>query len=156
MYGEYKNKGGIYFFMRKNIKRRGFSLPEILVACAIIIALSSAAFFGFNKAQHARKMAQMQSEMEAIAAACLSYESLSSSSAPPADLATLASGLTATDSVDGCTHGNLLTWTKSNATADNFNNPWGNAYTYDADARTITTTPKDVNGTDITPVVRRF
>ena len=27
-------------------KRKGFSLPEILVACAIMVALSAAAFFG--------------------------------------------------------------------------------------------------------------
>lgn len=143
--------------MRKNVKRRGFSLPEILVACAIIIALSSAAFFGFNKAQHTRKMAQMQSEMEAIATACLTYEALASSSMPPADLGTLITGLTATDSIDGCSHENLLTWTRSNTSADGLTNPWGNAYTYDADARTITTTPKDENGADVsTAVVRRF
>ena len=37
-------------------KRKGFSLPEILVACAIMVALSAAAFFGFNQAQQTRKM----------------------------------------------------------------------------------------------------
>lgn len=148
----------------RQARRKGFSLPEILVACAIIIALSSAAFFGFNQAQQTRKMAQMQSELEAIATACLTYEALASDSMPPASLTELISGLSATDSIDGTAHTNLLTWTKSNASTagedgkitSELNNPWGNAYTYSQTDRTITTIPKDTSGTALTSVTRRF
>lgn len=140
-------------------RRNGFSLPEILVACAIIISLSSAAFFGFNQAQHTRKMAQMNSDMEAISTACLAYEALSMDSTLPASLAALATGLAAEDSIDGVAHSNFLTSSKSNQ-GDGANlsiqDPWGNAYTYDQTNRTITCTPHDPGGNPMTAVVRRF
>ena len=52
-------------------RRKGFTLIEIMVACAIIIALSVGAFFGYSQAQQSRKMAQMRQDMEAICTACL-------------------------------------------------------------------------------------
>ena len=147
-------------FKKLRLKRRkGFSLPEILVACAIIIALSSAAFFGFNQAQHTRKMAQMNSDMEAIATACLAYEALSMNSTAPATLEALATGLTAENSIDGVAHNNFLTSSKANqgdGASLSVQDPWGNAYVYSQSDRTITCTPRDPSGADMTAVVRRF
>lgn len=140
--------------------RKGFSLPEILVACAIIIALSSAAFFGFNQAQHTRKMAQMNSDMEALATACLTYEALSLNSTAPADLSALITGLSADESIDGVAHQNLVTTTKNGdsttGSASTVTDPWGNEYEVDGGERTVTCTPKDPNGTDMSVVTRRF
>ena len=58
----------------KNKKKKGFSLMEILVACAIIVSLSVGAFFMFNEGQQTRKMAQMTNDMDALATGCLAYE----------------------------------------------------------------------------------
>ena len=85
--------------MENRKKRNGFSLPEILVACAIIVSLSVAAFFGYNQAQQTRKMAQMNNDMEALANGCLAYEALNMKSLPPASLEELSTGLTAEQSV---------------------------------------------------------
>ena len=48
---------------KKSAKRKGFTLMEILVACAIIIALSVGAFFAYQQAQQTRKMAQMNQDI---------------------------------------------------------------------------------------------
>ena len=61
----------------ENKRRKGFTLIEIMVACAIIIALSVGAFFGYSQAQQSRKMAQMRQDMEAICTAALAYEAMS-------------------------------------------------------------------------------
>ena len=111
-------------------RRKGFTLIEIMVACAIIIALSVGAFFGYSQAQQSRKMAQMRQDMEAICTAALAYEAMSPDSTPPADMAALISGLAAAKAVD--------------------------AYTYSQADRTVTCTPKDASGTAMTAVVRSF
>ena len=73
-----------------------------------------------------------------------------------------ATGLTAAQSIDGSAHQNILKWTKSTtaastaATDASFVNPWGTAYTYSQENRTLTTTPKDASGTDMTVVTRYF
>lgn len=138
----------------KNKKRKGFSLPEILVACAIIVSLSVAAFFGYNQAQQTRKMAQMNNDMEALANGCLAYEALNMESLPPDALADLATGLTADESVDNCEHDNFVTSTKTDD--GTFLDPWGVEYEYDSAERTISCTPKDSSGQDMEPVVRYF
>lgn len=134
-------------------KRKGFSLPEILVACAIMVALSAAAFFGFNQAQQTRKMAQMHSDMQAIAAGCLAFESMNTLGLPPGDLATLMTGLDAANSIDGEEHRRFVTSTKSE---DTIADPWGNDYIVNGDERTITCTPQDSGGNDMTNVIVRF
>ena len=134
-------------------KRKGFSLPEILVACAIMVALSAAAFFGFNQAQQTRKMAQMHSDMQAIAAGCLAFESMNTLGLPPGDLATLMTGLDADNSIDGAEHRRFVTSTKSE---DTIADPWGNDYIVNGDERTITCTHQDSGGNDMTTVIVRF
>ena len=79
----------------ENKRRKGFTLIEIMVACAIIIALSVGAFFGYSQAQQSRKMAQMRQDMEAICTAALAYEAMSTDSTPPADIASLSPFVTA-------------------------------------------------------------
>ncbi len=138
----------------KNRRKKGFSLPEILVACAIIVSLSVAAFFGYNQAQQTRKMAQMNNDMEALANGCLAYEALNMNSLPPDALADLATGLTADESVDNCEHDNFVTSTKTED--GTFLDPWGVEYQYDSAERTISCTPKDSSGQDMEPVVRYF
>ena len=140
----------------ENKRRKGFTLIEIMVACAIIIALSVGAFFGYSQAQQSRKMAQMRQDMEAICTAALAYEAMSLDSNPPADMAALMSGLSADKAVDGTAH-TFLTQTKgSTVSADSILDPWGAAYTYSQADRTVTCTPKDASGTAMTAVVRSF
>lgn len=139
----------------QNAKRKGFTLMEILVACAIIIALSVCAFFAYQQAQQTRKMAQMNQDMEAIANAALSYEAMSTDSALPDSIATMITGLSADKSIDGSQH-KLLTQFKGGAEATDVTDPWGAAYTYSATDRTVTCTPKDASGTAMATVTRHF
>lgn len=140
--------------MENRKKRNGFSLPEILVACAIIVSLSVAAFFGYNQAQQTRKTAQMNNDMEALANGCLAYEALNMESLPPASLEELSTGLTAEQSVDNCEHTDFVTSTKTDD--GTFLDPWGVEYAYDQAARTISCTPKDTSGADMEQVIRYF
>lgn len=140
---------------KKSAKRKGFTLMEILVACAIIIALSVGAFFAYQQAQQTRKMAQMSQDMEAIANAALSYEAMSTDSALPDSIATMITGLSADKSIDGSEH-KLLTQFKGGAEATDVTDPWGAAYTYSATDRTVTCTPKDASGTNMATVTRHF
>lgn len=140
---------------KKSAKRKGFTLMEILVACAIIIALSVGAFFAYQQAQQTRKMAQMNQDMEAIANAALSYEAMSSDSSLPDSIATMITGLSADKSIDGSEH-KLLTQFKGGAEATDVTDPWGTAYTYSATDRTVTCTPKDASGTNMATVTRHF
>lgn len=139
----------------QNAKRKGFTLMEILVACAIIIALSVGAFFAYQQAQQTRKMAQMNQDMEAIANAALSYEAMSTDSTLPDSIATMITGLAADKSIDGSEH-KLLTQFKGGAEATDVTDPWGANYTYSATDRTITCTPKDASGTAMATVTRHF
>ena len=140
----------------ENKRRKGFTLIEIMVACAIIIALSVGAFFFYSQAQQSRKMAQMRQDMEAITTAALAYEAMSTDSTPPADIASLITGLSADKAVDGTAH-EFLTQTKgTTVSADSILDPWGTAYTYSQTDRTVTCTPKDASGTAMTAVVRSF
>lgn len=139
----------------QNAKRKGFTLMEILVACAIIIALSVGAFFAYQQAQQTRKMAQMNQDMEAIANAALSYEAMSTDSALPDSIATMITGLSADKSIDGSQH-KLLTQFKGGKEGTDVTDPWGAAYTYSATDRTVTCTPKDASGTAMATVTRHF
>lgn len=140
---------------KKSAKRKGFTLMEILVACAIIIALSVGAFFAYQQAQQTRKIAQMNQDMEAIANAALSYEAMSTDSTLPDSIATMITGLAADKSIDGSEH-KLLTQFKGGAEATDVTDPWGAAYTYSATDRTVTCTPKDASGTAMATVTRHF
>lgn len=140
---------------KKSAKRKGFTLMEILVACAIIIALSVGAFFAYQQAQQTRKMAQMNQDMEAIANAALSYEAMSTDSTLPDSIATMITGLAADKSIDGSAH-KLLTQFKGGAEATDVTDPWGANYTYSATDRTVTCTPKDASGTAMATVTRHF
>ena len=139
-----------------NKRRKGFTLIEIMVACAIIIALSVGAFFGYSQAQQSRKMAQMRQDMEAICTASLAYEAMSLNSTPPASVQALITGLTAAQSIDGVAH-KFLTQTKGSTTStDKILDPWGTEYGYSQTDRTVTCTPKDASGTAMTAVTRNF
>lgn len=140
---------------KKSAKRKGFTLMEILVACAIIIALSVGAFFAYQQAQQTRKIAQMNQDMEAIANAALSYEAMSTDSSLPADIATMITGLPADKSIDGSAH-KLLTQFKGGKETTDVSDPWGGSYTYSDTDRTVTCTPKDASGADMAVVTRHF
>ena len=98
-------------------------------------------------------MAQMHSDMQAIAAGCLAFESMNTLGLPPGDLATLMTGLDADNSIDGEEHRRFVTSTKSE---DTIADPWGNDYIVNGDERTITCTPQDSGGNDMTTVIVRF
>ena len=119
-------------------KRKGFSLAEILVALTIIVALSTAAFFGLNHVQNTRKLAQCNQDLDAIAMAITTYEALHKDGTTPT-MAQLTSTLTAANAIDGVEHKNILKVNSADASG-NPKNPWGNAYTIDSANRKITTT----------------
>lgn len=139
----------------QSAKRKGFTLMEILVACAIIIALSVGAFFAYQQAQQTRKMAQMNQDMEAIANAALSYEAMSTDSTLPDSIATMITGLSADKSIDGSEH-KLLTQFKGGAEATDVTDPWGHSYNYSKTDRTVSCTPNDASGNPMSPVTRHF
>lgn len=140
---------------KKMKKRRGMSaLAEMLMACVLMIIVGLALIYNLREAPHSAKMAKMTSEMDAIAAACLNYESLNINGAVPASLSDLVTGLTAAQSLDGAAHNNFIT--ASRGTTGSVLDPWGTAYGYSSTNRTITCTPKDPSGADLTQVVKRF
>ncbi|MBQ0067711.1 MAG: type II secretion system protein [Phascolarctobacterium sp.] len=118
-------------------KRKGFSLAEILVALTIIVALSTAAFFGLNHVQNTRKIAQCNQDLDAIAMAITTYEALHKDGTTPT-MAQLTGTLTAANAIDNQDHKNIL---KVSSVDDGGNpkNPWGKAYSIDSTNREITT-----------------
>lgn len=135
-------------------KRKGFTMVELVMVLGVIIALGAIALFSYAQVQHMSRMAQMTSDMEAIANGCLAYQALNITSTPPDTLADLVTGLTANESLDGIAHTDFVTSTK--APDGNYLDPWGNAYTYDSAARSISCTPNDLTGTAMEPVTRTF
>lgn len=136
-------------------KHKGFSLAEILVSCAIIIALSGASFFMYSQAQHTRRMAQMHQDMENIAMACTTYESLAITGTLPASITAATDlDLTADQSVDGVAHSDMLRSTKNGN--DPLKNPWNGDYTITPATRCIATTPNDIAGSAMATVYRYF
>ncbi len=141
-------------------KRQGFTLVELMVAMSIVILLGAAAFFAYGQVQQTRKMAQMQIDMDAIAAAALTFESLNINGQPPADMAALTTGLDAANSIDGIAHINLIQGGKQTGATDTaaatIRDPWNAEYVLSGPARTITCTPHDANNNAMAVVTRRF
>ena len=142
-------------------KRKGFTLIELMVAMSIVILLGAAAFFSYGHVQQTRKVAQMNMDMDAIATACLTYESLNIAGAPPESLAALQSGLSAENSIDGAAHTNMIQGGKSSANTGSdvatLKDPWNNDYNYDQNKRQISCTPLDQdNKTKLTTVIKKF
>lgn len=146
----------------KNQKRQGFTLVELMVAMAIVILLGGASFFAYGHVQQMRKMAQVSTEMDAIASACLTYEALNTEGKLPGTLKDLETGLDAEHSIDGVAHENLIqgSTVKSSgegATAKSaIKDPWGNDYGYSSTARTIDCTPKKADNTDGTKITKHI
>ena len=110
---------------KRGVRRKGFSFMEMLVTLVIIVSMSVGTFFAYNEAQHTRKMAQMNQDMDAIIIALETYEALSMDSALPATLAEVVS-LDASNAIDGTDHDPLL---RMNRSTGDFTNPWGTEYT---------------------------
>jgi prepilin-type N-terminal cleavage/methylation domain-containing protein len=146
----------------KNQKRQGFTLVELMVSMAIVILLGGASFFAYGHVQQMRKMAQVSTEMDAIASACLTYESLNVEGELPASLADLETGLDKDHSIDGVAHKNLIqgSTVKTTGTGDTaksgINDPWGNAYGYSNTDRTISCTPKNSDNSDGTTITKHI
>ena len=149
-------------FMKKKVnrneKRPGFTLVELMVAMSIVILLGAASFFAYGHVQQMRKMAQVSTEMDAIANACLTYESLNVAGALPASLKDLETGLTAANSIDGVKHENLIqaSTNKTSGKVTGIKDPWNQDYGYDKTARTISCNPKDASGGSMSQIVKHF
>lgn len=141
-------------FHNSTRKHKGFTMVEIMIALAVIIALGVGAFFAFNQVQQMRKMAQMNEDMNAIVNGCLAYEAMNINSLPPAALADLVTGLSADESVDGDAHENFVTSTK--AEDGSFTDPWGTEYVYSQTDRTVSCTPNDASGSPMATVTKNF
>lgn len=112
-------------FLQK--KRKGFSLAEILVSCAIIIALGGAASFGVGHVIDSGKYSSAKSGVSVVASALASYRNdtgneLPNSSGVGSDIEFL------TKAVDG--KGPWLT-------KDAVNDPWGEKYVYFCTAKSV-------------------
>lgn len=140
---------------RVNKKRRkGFSAIEFIAVLSAIIILAAGVFFAVRYLSHTTKMAKMHNEMEAISAACLTYEAYNINGLPPTSLEELQAGLSADESIDGIEHSELISSTRGND--GEILDPWGTAYGYDQAERVITCTPKDTDGEDLETVERYF
>lgn len=139
-------------------KRKGFTLVELMVAMSIVILLGGAAFFSYRHVQQMRKIAQVNMDLEAIAAACLTYESLSVNGKLPTNLAALHTGLTAAESIDGAPHEKLLASSKMGSGKTGQGqvlDPWNKPYDYSAGERTVSCTPIGPDGTTTQPVIKK-
>ena len=141
-------------------KRKGFTLVELMVAMSIVILLGAASFFAYSHVQQMRKMAQVTTDMDAIASACLTYESLNVNGKLPASLNDLATGLSATQSIDGVAHTAFIqagkSTTSGKTTTVSLKDPGGVEYSYSQGARTIACTPQDANGKAMNQIIKSF
>lgn len=138
-------------------RKKGFSMVEMGMVIALIIIIGTFLFVKGGEIQQSRKLAQVSNDMDAIATGVLIYESFHINSQLPTDLNTLATGLSADESIDGMKHENIVSSSKV-TTSDSgaFVDPWGTAYEYDATERTLKCTPKDASGAAQKEIVRHF
>ena len=132
-------------------KRKGFSLPELSITILCMMILATILYLAYDWIQNSAKRSTTMRDMETLQSACLMYAAARSDGAFPANLGALVTGLTASQTVDGLARASFVRKTGWTATASTAVDGWGNAYTYDAAARTITST---ANGG--TPIVVNF
>lgn len=138
----------------KQGKQKAFSLTTIMIACAIMVLMASVYMIKVSESRATAKIAQMQTEMDAIVTACLMYETLNVNAELPATLEDLTSGLTAAQSIDKCPHNTFLAGDRD--TTDGVKDPWGNDYNYSKTGRTLSCTPKDGSGNDLETITKEF
>lgn len=138
-------------------RKKGWSLVEMGMVVALMIIMGTFMFVKGGEIQQSRKLAQVSNDMDAIATGALIYESFHINSQLPADLSTLAAGLSANESIDGMKHENIVSSSKV-TTSDSgaFVDPWGTEYSYDATERTLKCTPKDASGAAQKEIIRHF
>lgn len=121
-------------------KRKGFGLMDLGLYAIAITILVAAGVTAWNGYQEGNKRAVAQQELRSLADACAIYQAYNRTSAVPANLGALVTGLTAAQSNDGVAKTSFVTkstWTTDSTT---FTDPWGNAYVYAAATRTISST----------------
>ena len=129
-------------------KRKGFSLPELSIAILCMMILATVLYLSYDWIRDSAKRSTTISDMDSLQNACRMYMGHRKDGAAPATLGALITGLTAAESSDGVAKGNYIKksdWTAADAST--WVDGWGNAYTYTAATRTITSTG---NGTQIT------
>ena len=129
-------------------RRKGFSLPELSIVILCMMILSTILYLAYDWIQDSAKRSTTMRDLETLQSACLMYQTAHINGTVPADLGALVTGLTTAQTVDGLARTSFIRkagWTSDPSTCVD---AWGNAYVYDAAARTITSTAN--GGTAIT------
>ena len=126
----------------KNLKekKKGFSMIELAIYIIIISTLMAVGAFAFVGYQDRAKRSVTMDELNTLSQAILTYTADSKTGSLPANLGALITGLTAAQSIDGVAHGQYVTKTGWTSDSTTFIDGWGNAYTYNSGARTISST----------------
>lgn len=121
-------------------KRKGVLSVEFVFIVAAIVILAAILIPKYMDFQESTRRAVAAQELKTLAESCVFYAALSKDGQPPANLGALVTGLTAAQSNDGQAYGSFIVKKGYTSTASSFVDPWGNAYTYDATNRTISST----------------
>lgn len=131
-------------------KRKGFTATEMLVVLVVLAVLVGLAKGAEWADEYARYSATI-SDMDTIANAIQTYESMRKDKALPSSLGDLVTGVQKNKSISNKDTGALVTKSEWTTDASSFKDRWDNAFVYDPSNRTITS---NNNGDD--PIVVKF
>jgi Tfp pilus assembly protein PilE len=122
----------------KNKHAKGISTMDLSIYIVIAAILLTAGLVAYNSYQDRARRNTVREELNALAQACVNYQSDSATGSLPTDLGKLVTGLTAAQTVDGVIRGSYVAKTTWTTDATTFTDPWGSQYVYNTTARTIT------------------
>lgn len=133
-------------------KRKGFGMVDLVMYAVGVAILIGGIFYAIQNFTDGNRRTVAWQDLDMLISDVQLYIGYSSTATAPTDLGKIVTGLTAAQSIDQVAHTTEFqikpTWTTD---PNSFIDPWGNAYLYDAAARTITCTN---NGGS--PLVKHF